>query len=565
MSDEQSGRAAGGEARGASGADRAARSQAVDPLVGRTLHGRFRITGLIARGGMGKVYQAEQAPLGRVCALKVLAPRYDGDHDPEFHRRFFLEASTAAKINHPNTVTIFDYGQADDSEVYFIAMEYIEGRTLYRALRDDGPFPETRAAHVARQICRGVREAHKIGVVHRDLKPGNVLLSDHGDEHDLVKVLDFGLVKVVTGSPTGDLTETGLFMGSPKYMAPEQILGGEISARTDLYAIGVMLYEMLCGKVPFDRGANMATLMAHVNDPLPPMAAQLPGLALSPAMEAIVERCLAKDPVARYASTDELLVALRQIGAPSPYATHEGLPAAVAPASVAAPTRLGPEPLLGAPTRDPLDPGTTRPSPGAPAPAPSFSGTPTWLEATDAPREAPPPEPASLPSGSWSRAQDGAPDTLREGARPVSGPPTSGGDSLGAAQRTAIDDDPELAALRARARRGPWPRVGAMVAIAVAAGGLAVALSGGKAGGDGAAPGASASAATTATSAATTTTQGAATTTGGAEAPAGPRVVRVESEPAGASVSEAGKPLCAPTPCDAPLGDADGARVLSIE
>ena len=224
-----------------------------DPLIGRLINGRFKIVSVIARGGMGKVYKAEQSPLGRICALKVLSPKYEGDRDPEFHKRFFLEASTAAKLSHANTVTIFDYGQSD--EIYFIAMEYIEGRTLHRTLREEGPFDEKRTAHVAGQICRSLREAHGLGVVHRDLKPGNILLCDRADENDVVKVLDFGLVKDVTGEHE-DLTQAGLFMGSPKYMAPEQILGGEISSRTDIYSLGVMMFEMLTGKVPFDRGAS---------------------------------------------------------------------------------------------------------------------------------------------------------------------------------------------------------------------------------------------------------------------------------------------------------------------
>src|SRR5262249_54666993 len=150
---------------------------------------------------------------------------------------------------------------------------------------------EGRTAVIAGQICRSLREAHGLGVVHRDLKPGNVLLTDRADERDVVKVLDFGLVKDVSGEAE-DLTQAGLFMGSPKYMAPEQILGGEITARTDIYALGVMMYEMLTGKVPFDRGASVGTLMAQVNEALPPMRSVNPELQASPTMENIVYRCL---------------------------------------------------------------------------------------------------------------------------------------------------------------------------------------------------------------------------------------------------------------------------------
>ncbi|MFO0762148.1 MAG: serine/threonine-protein kinase [Byssovorax sp.] len=299
-----------------------------DPLIGRTINGRFKIVSVIARGGMGKVYRAEQAPLGRLCALKVLSPKYEGDRDPEFHKRFFLEASTAAKLTHPNTVTIFDYGQSDD--VYFIAMEYIEGRTLHRVLRDEGTLSEARVVHIASQICRSLREAHGLGVVHRDLKPGNILLSERGDEHDIVKVLDFGLVKDVSGEAE-DLTQAGLFMGSPKYMAPEQILGGEISPCTDIYSLGVMMYEMLCGKVPFDRGASVGTLMAHVNDAPPSIRVVKPGVQLSPAMEQVVSRCLEKDAAKRYPSMKELLNALKRVGIENGTAmtdTQESMPMA---------------------------------------------------------------------------------------------------------------------------------------------------------------------------------------------------------------------------------------------
>ena len=283
-----------------------------DPLIGRVINGRFKIVSVIARGGMGKVYKAEQAPLGRLCALKVLSPKYEGDRDPEFHKRFFLEASTAAKLSHANTVTIFDYGQ-DGDDLYYIAMEFIEGRTLHRVLREEGPLNEARTAVIASQICRSLREAHGLGVVHRDLKPGNILVAERADERNVVKVLDFGLVKDVTGEAE-DLTQAGLFMGSPKYMAPEQILGGEITPRTDIYSLGVMMFEMLVGKVPFDRGASVGTLMAHVNDPIPPMRSVNPKLMASPTMENIVARCLEKDPNKRFASMKDLLNALKRVG-----------------------------------------------------------------------------------------------------------------------------------------------------------------------------------------------------------------------------------------------------------
>jgi serine/threonine protein kinase len=285
-------------------------SQGPDPLIGRLINDRYKIAGIIARGGMGKVYRAEQAPLGRLVALKVLNPNYSGENDPEFHKRFFLEASIASKLTHPNTVTIFDYGKTDD-DVYYIAMELLEGRTLHRALREEGPFNAERVMHIGRQICRSLREAHGLGVIHRDLKPANVYLVQHGDENDFVKVLDFGLVKNLDEKGE-ELTQTGLFMGSPKYMSPEQIRGERVDSRVDVYALGVMMYEMLTGKVPFDRPNSVNILMAHIQEQVPVMNELNTNVRVPPPLEAVVRRCMAKNPEERYGSMDDVLVALKQ-------------------------------------------------------------------------------------------------------------------------------------------------------------------------------------------------------------------------------------------------------------
>ncbi len=297
---------------------------APDPLIGRVINERFKVVSLIARGGMGKVYRAEQAPLGRTCALKVLNPKYAGDHDPEFHKRFFLEASIASKLTHPNTVTIFDYGRTDD-EIYYMAMEYLEGRTLHRTLREEGAFSEERCAHIARQVCRSLREAHSLGVIHRDLKPANIFLVEHSDERDFVKVLDFGLVKNVGDERGEDLTQAGLFMGSPKYMAPEQIKGDKVDARTDIYALGIIMYEMLTGKVPFDRPNSVHIMMAHVNEPPPPLRVMNPELQINQMTEDVVFRCLEKEPDKRFASMEQLLNALKSVGGGAMTATLSGV------------------------------------------------------------------------------------------------------------------------------------------------------------------------------------------------------------------------------------------------
>jgi serine/threonine-protein kinase len=366
-------------------------SGAPDPLLGRVINDRFKINALIARGGMGKVYRAEQSPLGRVCALKVLNPSYAGEHDPEFHKRFFLEASIASKLTHPNTVTIFDYGRTED-DIYYMAMEFLDGHTLHRAIREASHFPEERAAHIARQICRALREAHSLGVIHRDLKPANIFLVEHGDETDFVKVLDFGLVKNVSGDGKGDeLTQTGLFMGSPKYMAPEQIRGDKVDARTDIYALGIIMYEMLTGKVPFDRPNSVNILMAHVNEEPPPLRQMNPNVSVSPAIEDTLARCMAKDPEQRFRSMDEVLAALKRIGTGTLTATISGLttgehrsgsgstsgPQQVTPTGGR--TISGANPMFQSPSGS--DPGSI-PSPlavptGAPAGAPILSLPPT--------------------------------------------------------------------------------------------------------------------------------------------------------------------------------------------
>ncbi|MEY4513680.1 MAG: hypothetical protein RLZZ450_5802 [Pseudomonadota bacterium] len=279
-----------------------------DELVGRVINDRFRIINVIARGGMGRVYRAEQVPLGRMVAIKTLDPRHTGgEHDPQFQQRFFLEASVASKLQHPNTVTVFDYGRTAD-DLYFIAMELVEGRSLLNLVRTEAPLPAARVVHIALQIARSLREAHRLDVIHRDLKPGNVLLARHGDEEDFVKVLDFGLVKHIESESEQELTKAGLFMGSPKYMSPEQIRGERVDGRGDIYSLGIVMYEMLTGKVPFERENTVKVLMAHMHEPVPPLVVD----NCPDALVHLVMRCLAKDFNQRPASMDEVIALLKQ-------------------------------------------------------------------------------------------------------------------------------------------------------------------------------------------------------------------------------------------------------------
>lgn len=283
-----------------------------DPFIGTVLLDRVRIERPIARGGMGKVYYGVQVSMKRPCAIKLLDPRLAGSGDvAEFTRRFLLEASTASKLTHPNVVTIFDYGETTDGQC-FIAMEYLEGRTLSEELKKNGKLSAERAIHITRQVARALREAHALGVVHRDMKPGNVFLMKRDDDDDFAKVLDFGLVKETTPTETAqDHTQVGQIMGSPRYMAPEQVQGKAVDGRTDVYSVGAMFYAMLAGKPPFDKATDLATMMAQVSDAPAPIQSVAPDAVLLPGLEAIVMKCLAKNPDERFASMEELIAALK--------------------------------------------------------------------------------------------------------------------------------------------------------------------------------------------------------------------------------------------------------------
>jgi serine/threonine-protein kinase len=262
---------------------------------------------------MGKVYRAVQAPLDRVVALKVLNPSFPSTKDPGFQQRFLREASLTSKLRHPNTVTVIDYGQTDDG-IYYIAMEYLEGRTLAQVLAQSGSLAWSRVISIAQQVCRSLREAHAMGIVHRDLKPANIMLLNESDQ-DLVKVLDFGLVKSiapVTENPTlnPEITQSGTFLGSPQYMAPEQARN-VADARSDIYSLGVVMYQMLQGRPPFIARDHLELIFAHCKEPPPPFNALRPHIPVPHDIEAVVMKCLEKDPARRYQSMDELLEAMR--------------------------------------------------------------------------------------------------------------------------------------------------------------------------------------------------------------------------------------------------------------
>ncbi|WP_338863929.1 serine/threonine-protein kinase [Myxococcus stipitatus] len=287
----------------------------VDPLLGRVLNERFRILETLGAGGMGRVYKAIQAPLDRLVALKVLNPHYnDEGKDPGFQKRFFLEASVTAKLRHPNTVTVIDYGKTEDG-IYYIAMEYLDGLTLSQLLTQVGPLPWARALNITQQVARSLREAHKVGLIHRDLKPANVMVLNQETDHDIVKVLDFGLVKSFIGDTDiqdTSLTQAGIILGSPQYMAPEQARN-IADPRSDVYSMGVVLYQMLMGQPPFLAAQSIDVIVKHINEPPPAFGAIWPGHGCPAEVEALVMKCLAKQPVDRYQSMDEVLEAMRRL------------------------------------------------------------------------------------------------------------------------------------------------------------------------------------------------------------------------------------------------------------
>ena len=332
----------------------------VDPLLGRVLNDRYRILEAIGSGGMGRVYKALQAPLDRVVALKVLGAGHD--RDPNFYKRFFLEASVTARLTHPNTITLYDYGRTSDG-VLFIAMEFLDGRTLSQATHADGPLAQERVIHIAQQICRSLREAHALGIIHRDLKPANVMLLHQHDDHDFVKVLDFGLVKFFSGESSekeeGDITNAGTFMGSPHYIAPEQARNQGPDQRCDIYSLGVLLYQMLTGRVPFTAAAPVDIILKHLHEPPVPPRELRKDLKIAPELEQIVLRCMAKAREDRFQSMDELLAQLKTVraqltGMPEPQSlppNQDTQPIASGALPAAAQTPPTPQPGLRTPSQ----------------------------------------------------------------------------------------------------------------------------------------------------------------------------------------------------------------------
>jgi serine/threonine-protein kinase len=322
-----------------------------DTLVGREIAGRYRLLAKLGEGGMGAVYRAEQMSLKRTVAVKVLRP--DVANSPLLLRRFNAEAEAVAKLNHPNTVGIYDYGQDADGTT-FIAMEYIEGSSLRKVVHTEAPLRLQRVLRIAAQICASLTDAHARSIVHRDLKPDNVMLQTRGREHDVVRVLDFGIAKLRDDDRATkmQMTQQGDMLGTPQYMAPEQIRGEHVDGRADIYALGCMLYEMATGRLAFEAQNVMAMLSKHLIETPPPPSARRPDLAIPPAFDALVADCMSKAPAQRPANmevlTDRIAAIAQTLPVDTAVATAQTAPAQpYAPAFPSVP--VVPTPYAGSP------------------------------------------------------------------------------------------------------------------------------------------------------------------------------------------------------------------------
>jgi serine/threonine-protein kinase len=273
-----------------------------DPLIGVVVAERYRIVEPLGRGGMGIVYKVEHNRIGKLLAMKLLTGELSRNR--EVVRRFKQEALTASKLSSPNTVQVFDFGVSEG--LTYLVMELVSGEDLARTLRALGPMPFARLGKIVAQVCSSLAEAHNAGIVHRDVKPENVMLVRAPDGSDIAKVLDFGLAKLREGADLNDVTSQGAIVGTPYFMSPEQIRGEPVDARTDIYALGALMYRGLTGHYPFNGPTPMAVFTKHLTEPPVPAIVRAPDRGIPPGVSAIVGKALAKNPSERFHRVEDL-------------------------------------------------------------------------------------------------------------------------------------------------------------------------------------------------------------------------------------------------------------------
>jgi serine/threonine-protein kinase len=284
-----------------------------DPFIGQKLGGRYVVKRMLGEGGMGRVYEAERGMAGEVQRIAIKTLHAHLSRDEQTRARFNRECATMVKLKHPNTIRVEDFGEAPDGTLY-IAMEFVDGTNVSKEIETNGPMSPDRVERILDQVCGSLSEAHKAGIIHRDLKPENVVLTNVGDDTDVVKVLDFGIAARKDKTDTAKeqkLTQQGMVLGTPPYMSPEQFTGKELDARSDIYSLGVMAYEMLTGRLPFDASTPWEWATQHLSaQPFPfedsPTVTDIPGK-----MKTAILRALSKNPAGRQDSARAFLEELR--------------------------------------------------------------------------------------------------------------------------------------------------------------------------------------------------------------------------------------------------------------
>nr|WP_240359483.1 serine/threonine-protein kinase [Pyxidicoccus trucidator] len=278
------------------------RAADADEYVGMTIAQKYRVEALIGEGGMGKVYRARQLALDKVVVLKVL--RRTLLSDERTVARFQREAKAASRLNHVNSISVLDFGQAEDGAL-FIAMEYVAGQDLHQILSREWPLSEARVVKLVSQVLSALSDAHGAGVIHRDLKPENIMVEQRRNEGDFVKVLDFGIAKITDSTDDGPaLTRAGFVCGTPEYMSPEQARGAQLDHRSDLYAVGVILYQLMTGLLPFESDSAVGFATKHLTEEPPPPTRRRPDARISPGLERLILRALSKSPDDRPANAE---------------------------------------------------------------------------------------------------------------------------------------------------------------------------------------------------------------------------------------------------------------------